>query len=495
MLFAAVSCLSGVDEETLGSVFTAWQALPTQDPEGKDNSGLSDKRYHVAKDCLSGGLRRVKSERTLHPLIQLAATNEDMCHVVYACLEHIDHPLAAIFSGSYIAKIDKRIEGKKDRHNFLASSRFSFFGSDFDRHVRYTTLALRALETEWRNTKNEPHFRRRCFQLWLTSVSIDHLRALAKEPPEGLEDELLLARCRLCDITAVSDLRVKIEEGHSKGIYWFQFIRQFDSRLFEDLLVQKLEEISSALRTGDKPDYSADSTITDILADRRDKFAERVILEHWEDLQHRYNYPHVLLCIATPATLEIHARHFEKVGDKKEYFKLLGFAYGIRNSSRPGITDAAQLEALEPYLDHFDGHLIEEIWDECNEKGFDAWRAKHLDSRLPQDGWAFKQINDEAAFRELDTELENRSSIEMAAYSWSSIRRHNSVSSRELIDRANRYVECRANHESAEFLAELIALVGERADLQLLSRQVQAGLLTEMQFEGVVFAVKKRSLV
>ena len=495
MLFAAVSCLSGIDDETLDSVYRAWEALPHKDPEGKDKSGLSDKRYWVAKNCLSGGLRRVKSERTLRPLIQLAEKRAAMRLVVYGCLEQVDHPLAATFVASHIAEIDKRCEGKDGSFNFLASSRFGLFGSDMDHNVRYSASALRVLETNWANTENEFFFRKRCFQLWRASASLKELQRLAECPPKGLEDELLLSRCRIGDVSAVSDLRAKIEERRTTGVYWFQFIRQFDSRLFEDLIVQKLEEISCALNAGDKPDYSADSTIADILADRRDEFAERVILEHWEDLQHRYNYPHVLLCIATPATLEIHARHFEKVEDKKEYFKLLGFAYGFRNSSRPGITDAVQLEALEPYLDQLGGRLIEEIWDECNEKGFEAWRAKYLDSRLPQDGWAFKQINDEAAFRELDAELENRSSIEMTAYSWSSIRRRNSISSRELIYRANRYVECRANNESAGFLAELIASVGERADLQVLSRQVRAGLLSEMQYEGTVFAVKKRSLV
>ncbi|MGB3407656.1 MAG: hypothetical protein WBA67_09190, partial [Jannaschia sp.] len=495
MLFAAVSCLSGVDEETLDSVFRAWEALPNEDPEGEDKSGLSDKQYWVAKDCLSGGLRRVKSERTLRPLIQLAEKRADMCHVIYGCLEQVDHPLAATFVASHIADIDKRCEGKDGSFNSLASSRFSLFGTDMDHNVRYSASALRVLEANWADAENEIFFRKRCFQLWRASASVKVLQQLAECPLKGLEDEILLSRCQIGDVAAVSDLRAKIEERRTTGIYWFQFIRQFDSRLFEDLIVRKLEEIGSALKTGDKPDYSADSTITDILADRRDDFAERVILEHWENLQHRYNYPHVLLCIATPATLEIHARHFERVEDKKEYFKLLGFAYGFRNPSRPGITDAAQLEALEPYLDQFGSRLIEEIWDECNEKGFEAWRAKHLDSRLPQDGWAFKQINDEAAFRELDAELKNRRNIEMAAYFWSGFRWRNSISWRELVDRANRYVQCRANSESAEFLAGLIALVGERADLLLLSRQVRAGLLTEMQFEGIVFAVKKRSLV
>lgn len=469
--------------------------MPNEDPDGKDKSGLSDKQYWVAKDCLSGGLRRVKAERTLRPLIQLAEKGEAMRHVIYGCLEQVDHPLAATFVASHIADIDKRCEGKDGSFNFLASSRFSLFGSDMDHNVRYSASALRVLGTNWANIKNEFFFRKRCFQLWRASASLRVLQRLAECPPKDFEDELLLSRCRIGDVSAVSDLRAKIEEQHTTGVYWFQFIRQFDSRLFEDLILQKLEEISSALKTGDKPDYGADSTIADILADRRDEFAERVILEHWEDLQHRYNYPHVLLCIATPATLDLHARHFETVEDKNEYFKLLGFAYGFRNPSRPGITDAVQLEALEPYLDQLGSRLTEELWDECNEKEFEAWRAKHLDSRLPQDGWAFKQINDEAAFRELDAELENRSSIEMAAYLWSSIRRRNSISSRELIDRANRYVEYRANNESGEFLAELIALVGERADLRLLSRQVRAGLLTEMQFEGIEFAVKKRSLV
>lgn len=495
MLFAAVSCLSGFDEQTLKDVFKAWEVLPTQDPEGKDKSGQSDRRYNVAKYCLAGGLRRVCSDRTLDPLIQLATINENMGYVVYACLEQIDHPLAAIFVASHIADIDKRVEGRKGSFNLLASSRFNLFGSDMDHNVRYSRPALRALKTAWENSENEFFFRKRCFQLWRASASAKQLQRLAECPPEGLEEELLLSRCRIGDITAVSDLRTKIEERRSKGVYWFQFIRQFDSRLFEDLILQKLEEISGALKRGDKPDYSADSTITDILADRRDEFAENTIIEHWEDLQHRYNYPHVLLCIATPATLNLHARHFEGIEDKEEYFKLLSFAYGFRNPDRSGITDATQLEALEPYLDYFKASLIDELWDECNDKGFIDWRREHLDGRLSEESWAFKQISDKAAFRNLDDELKNRSSIEMVAYSWSSIRRCDSSSPRPLIDRAARYVESRASKDAAEFFAELLALIGARVDLELLSKHVSAGLLTQEQFEGTVFAVQKRSLI
>ncbi|MGJ8530265.1 hypothetical protein [Maritalea sp.] len=495
MLFAAVSCLSGFDEQTLEDVFKAWEALPTEDPEGKDNSGLSDRRYNVAKYCLAGGLRRVCSDRTLRPLIQLAKTNEDMGHVVYACLEQLDHPLAAVFVACYIAGIDKRVEGKKGSFNSLASSRFGLFGSDMDHNVRYARPALLSLKIDWEKTENEFFFRKRCFQLWRASASVKQLQRLAECPPEGLDEELLLSRCRIGDIMAIPHLRAKIEQRCANGIYWFQFIRQFDSRLFEDLILQKLEEVAVALKTGGKPDYSADSTITDILADRRDEFATSTILEHWENLQHRYNYPHVLLCIATPATLSLHARHFEGIEDKEDYFKLLSFAYGFRNSDRSGITDAMQLTALEPYLDHFKASLIEELWDECNDKGFIDWRREHLDGRLTEDGWAFKQINDEAAFRHLDQELMDRSSIGMAAYSWSSIRRRDSNSPKSLIDTAVRYVESRASNGAAEFFAELLTLIGTRDDLKFLSKHVGAGLLTQEQYEGTVFAVQKRSLI
>ncbi|WP_133117422.1 hypothetical protein [Paramylibacter kogurei] len=495
MLFAAVSCLSGFDEQTLEDVFKAWEALPTEDPEGKDKSGLSDRRYNVAKYCLAGGLRRVCSDRTLEPLIQLATNNEDMGHVVYACLEQIDHPLAAVFVASYIAGIDQRVEGKKGWFNSLASSRFGLFGSDMDHNVRYSRPALLSLKTDWEKTENEFFFRKRCFQLWRASTNVKQLQLLSEYLPKGLEEELLLSRCHIGDITAIPELRAKIEERRSNGIYWFQFIRKFDSRLFEDLILQKLEEVAVALKTGEKPDYRADRTITDILAERRDEFAESTIIKHWEDLQHRYNYPHVLLCIATPATLRLHARHFEGIEDKEDYFKLLSFAYGFRNPDRSGITEVTQLKAFEPYLDHFKATLIDELWDECNNKGFIDWRIEHLDKRLSEESWAFKQINDEAAFRDLDEQLANGNSVEMAAYSWSSIRRRDSNSPWQLIDTAVRYVQSRASSDAAEFFAELLALIGTRDDLKFLSKQVSAGLLTQEQYEGTVFAVQKRSLI
>jgi hypothetical protein len=84
---------------------------------------------------------------------------------------------------------------------------------------------------------------------------------------------------------------------------------------------------------------------------------------------------------------------------------------------------------------------------------------------------------------------------EIAAYSWSSIRGRDSSSPKSLIDTAVRFVESRASNDAAEFFAELLTLIGTRDDLKFLSKHVTAGLLTQEQYEGAVFAVQKRSLI
>ena len=494
MLFAAVSCLSGVDNKTLDSVFRAWQALSNRDIEGKSDSGSSYKGFWLAK-CLSGGLQRVKSERTLCPLIRFAESNTDMRHVVYDCLEQLDHSDAAIFVASHIAEIDKRCEGKDGGFNFVAESKIDRFGSRKNYNIRYSNSALRALQDVWEDKRNEHYFRKRCFQVWRSSVGLRRLQRLAENPPKGFEDEVLFTRCRLGDIAAVTELKAKINEGSSRSSYWFQLIRQFDSRLFDDLILQKLKENTDALKRGEKPDDFTGYIIANVLADRRDEFAEAAIVEHWDDLKNLNQFPYVLLCIATPATLRLHTRHFEGIKDKEEYFKFLGVAFGLQMSNRPGITDVTQLEALEPYLDYFEADLIEYLWIECNEKGFEDWRAEHLDTRLRMDSVAFMQINDEAAFRDLDVKLASRGIIAMEAYSWLSIHRHYSTSPRTLVARANRYVVSRASKVSVEFLVELLALTGERAELRLLRKHVDAGLLTQRDLDGIDFAVRKRSLI
>ena len=494
MLFAAVSCLSGVDDKTLDSVFKAWEALPNLDTEGKDGSGSNDKRYWVAKQYLSGGLQRIKSERTLTPLIRLAESNTDMRHVIYRCLEQIDHPKAAIFVAAHIADIDKRCEGEDGRINFAALDKIDRFQIKNNYNVRYSNSALRALQTVWENESNEHFYRKRCFQIWLSSVELNRLRRIAENPPQCFEDEVLFTRCCLGDVTAITNLRAKIEVGSSDEYYWFQLIRQFDSRFFEDLILQKLERNNDAQKRGEQPDDFADDIIGDILVDRRDEFAEAAIVEHWDDLKNRWGFPLVLLCIATPTTLCLHSRHLERIESKEEHFKYLSSAFGFKCSGRLGITDVTQLEALEPYLDHFKSDLIEDLWDECNAKGFEVWRSEHLDTRLRKDSRAFMQVNDEAAFRDLDVTLTSPGSIAMKAYSWSSIHQHSALSPRTLVDRANRYVESRANELSVEFFLELLALIGERADLRMLQKLLDTGLLTQREFDGTAFAVMKRSL-
>ncbi|MEP3295796.1 MAG: hypothetical protein ABJO27_04820 [Pseudoruegeria sp.] len=154
MLFAAIACGSGANEELIKEVFDAWRTLPEGSPED-DDWPWSDKRFYVANHCLSGGLRRIKSGRTIEPLLRLSNEAEEMQHTIYRCLEQIDHPLAAGYVASHIAKMDVRIEGDEKRHNHLASSRLADFGSGLNHHVRYTKPTMDALEAIWFDTSKD----------------------------------------------------------------------------------------------------------------------------------------------------------------------------------------------------------------------------------------------------------------------------------------------------------------------------------------------------
>jgi hypothetical protein len=493
ILFAAVACGSGANGELIKEVFDAWRALPADSEE--KNKPWKNNRFDVAKYCLAGGMRRIVSERTIEPLLRLANEADEMKHIIYWCLEQIDHPLAASFVASHIAKIDARMGSDENQHNYLASTRLSDFGSGLDHHVRYTERTMDALKATWSDTSRAFFERKRSFQLWRGSIGRKQVEEIGKHPPRGLENEALLTRCRLGDTTAIPKLRAKILDGDDDGVSWFQFIRQFDSCYFEDLILQKLEARSVAFLKGEQPNKLSDYIIPHVLAERCDDFAERTLIDHWHHLSECWEYPHLLLYLATPRTLELFASHYQKIGNKTEHFKLLCSTFGIRHWGRSGLTKIEQLKGLEPYLKDFDDQLISTLWEECNEKGFEEWRKNNLDHRLAKDSWAFKEINEEAAFAEIDAELERDRSIELVAYSWAEIRGKRTNTTEALIERARRYVDSRKTVEAAGFLAQVISLIGKRVDSDILKKYECAELLTAEEIEAADFSVRMRSLV
>ncbi|MEP3295797.1 MAG: hypothetical protein ABJN34_08510 [Litoreibacter sp.] len=283
-------------------------------------------------------------------------------------------------------------------------------------------------------------------------------------------------------------------DGDDDGISWFQFIREFDSRHFEDLILQKLEERSVAFLKGEQPNKLSDYIIPHVLAERCDDFAERTLLDHWYHLSECWDYPHLLLYLATPRTLELFANHYQEIVDKNEHFKLLCSTFGIGHWGRSGLTKIKQLKGLEPYLKDFDDQLISTLWDECNEKGFGEWRNVNLDHRVAKDSWVFKQINEEAAFAEIDAELKRDRSVERAAYSWAEIRGKRTKTAEALIERACSYVESRQTVEAASFLSQVVSLIGKRSDLDILKKYQRTKLLTAKEIEATDFSVRRRTL-
>ena len=489
ILYAVAACGPNADDELVQDVFNVWRTLPEADDDAWVNP-----RYDVANDCLSGGLRRINSDRTLTPLLQLAEVDEGMKHTIYGCLEQVDHPLAATYIATYFSDIDESIKDKKGFFNHRALSRLNSYGGDYDRNVRYTKPAMDALKLVWSDVNQSQFTRKRHFQLWSGSIDANHLLEIANNPPEKLEDEALYTRCSLKDKSSISSLRAKILDDPSDS-NWLQHISGFDSHQFEDIIISKLEERKIAFSKGNKPNRGSDIVIPDILAERRDDFSERLILEHWHHLKNCWRYPHLLLCLATPKTLELYAQFYKTVKDKPKHFNLLAHGFGIRHTYRSGIVAIEQLIGLEPYLDEFNDFLIETLWDECNEKGFESWSKDNLAPLITPQSRIYKELHEDAEYAEIDKNLSQARSTELEAYRWTDLKFRPLQNAGNFIERTCKFVDSRATTEAADFLAHVISIKGTRTDLLYLEKYKNSGLLTSLQVEDVQFSVRQRTLI
>lgn len=493
MLYAAVSCGAGVAEFPLDKIFEAWQNLP-KETSGDDDGPSRNPRYEIAKYGLSAGLRRVGNPRTIEPLLRLATRAESMRHSIYVCLDEVDHPLAATYVASYIAQIDKRIEGKKDAWNHVGSSRLWLKSEGFDWHVRFSKPSMEALEQVWSDPEQNIHDRTRHFQLWRDSMGAEGCAAIAASPPSGLEDEALIARCHYGDRSAIPALKEKLS-SEDKNYYWFQLIRNFGSDGFEANILAELDKRRTIHNAGGDPDKHADFVIPELLAERDDNFSEDTILEHWCHLRDCWEYPHLLLYLATPKTLKLFAATYQESEDKEKLFQLFWSSFGIRHIGRSGLKRIEQLTALEPYLSHLEPTFISELWGECGAKGFEDWRDANLNHRIADDDYVYQFINDDAAFSKIDGELDARDNIAFAAYIWADIRDREKNDPRARIKLAKKYANSRNIPRAAEFLAEVTKIIGSREDLDDLEKYKETGLLTQTQHADACFSVRLRSLI
>jgi hypothetical protein len=88
------------------------------------------------------------------------------------------------------------------------------------------------------------------------------------------------------------------------------------------------------------------------------------------------------LYVATPQLLVLVKQTVADCPKPSDLFDHIGIHYGLRVKGRAGVTRAAQIEALVPYLNRISQLDLYEFWQDCNHRGWLDLRRRYFDELL-----------------------------------------------------------------------------------------------------------------
>jgi hypothetical protein len=172
--------------------------------------------------------------------------------------------------------------------------------------------------------------------------------------------------------------------------------------------------------------------------------------------------------------------------------------WGIRTSGRVGVTDLAQLRALEPYYAFMDEMCICSFFDIANELGALSWREKHLDPLITKPDRDYCTSDKQSLFNSLDNETTHFLNSEQSWWRidhWFDQREKELRQRRELLAIIGEWACMRASEPALALLCEALLCFGERPDLALLD-QLPSTLRASCsdRIANCIYGVQQRSL-
>lgn len=354
--------------------------------------------------------------------------------------------------------------------------------------------ALERVKTLWSEQAEDIDVQTVALRLWGHAARPRHLaRARQLLDPLGpLASDTIAALIRLNAPDAPAALDAAIEADTSRGYLW-QWVRGHWSEAYLPFLVKTLERRRLLKAANSEARFSGDHALPDLMRWLDDDTRERLLIDNWDHIGDQRRWIGLALWTATPSALTLADRSL-KAGDPAELLKYFDHDYGLYPGSAPATTDLRRLQALEPWLDHFDESVFERLEEHCNRLGWRDWRQRHVDGRL--------QASDRAHWRSPGT-------------------RRRALDGLAATDKRNRHVEftlkqmVEAEGDLQPILDEIEVWLTERKDFEALGTAcaciVDSGSRCELLrlerfrslaiergedvIEDAVFALKRRSLV
>jgi hypothetical protein len=485
-LWAFAECCGDDPELYLSPICDAWAALPSK----SEDYAMPSPRDELAANHVRWAFRKWKPTAAI-PYFVKRGENEDLRWPITFMLHEIDHPLAVDFTVQQMALIRRRLEG---------SGGFSLFvntvPSNWRRHqeegIGMSALSRQLLLNYWVDVSTDKYLRKAAFRLWAATEGdrdLDILRSSGL--PEDLSDSILRARLERHDQSAIPQLLSKLQT-EDRVSWWFTAKDVWSNDLLSALdaeLAQRGTSVTRAWSAKFPTDF--DFVATDLIMRLPGETGEALLQRHWDHLRFSSLFVQAALYLATPTLLSLAYASLEECPNPAELLKYLGQHFGIRTKGHPGITRAAQIEGLVPYLSFLQPHEVKTLWDLCNEHGWYDLRQKHLDPLLQKNSQV-EYLDDTLAMESLDSMVKNRF---LSVNHWLKEYAETGASTDVITAVLAKWLASRKTIEALHLVSIALSLIGHRDDLVILDVKIEPeDASADMLRADTAFAVKRRTL-
>jgi hypothetical protein len=367
-IWAACRCGSEGPAAMLDPMMAVWATLSDEAPE----HGFSD-RTAVAEE-LRFAMRRGIPDAALDYLVRFARSSEALRWAIVHLLNHVDHPIAVRFLLEEAAEIERRVKESGGFSPWILSLHDEWDPTNKSRGHRLSAAALGAIRACWESSDTEPLLKDTAFQAWVRAT--DDLSALRSIPQDhaGLS-QVLWRRAYLGDLTAVQQVKPLLPANNR----WFHVIHHIWSVEFVEATDSALLELRDKTPT----DYSGGRTddhymLAHLLRDIPIKDSEPLLTKHWEHLKYSRLFVQAALYIGTTGTLTLATTAIGDYPANTDVFEHAGSFFGFSTESLRERVSIGHLEALLPYIEQIDDHLLSDMAEFCARHDNREWSERHL---------------------------------------------------------------------------------------------------------------------
>ncbi|WP_156367075.1 DEAD/DEAH box helicase family protein [Bosea thiooxidans] len=486
-LWAAARCWHGSQSEThFAAICDAWAALP----EDKEKDGYLSPRSEVSAHQLRWAFRKWVPKEAIKYLTARSADENLRSQITYLLAE-IDDPVAVTFTAKAIADLYRRFEGT-DRFSPWVETLPSHWARYQDDGKPMSQASRQSLEAIWTDAATNKHEQRSAFRLWAATVDYQDLATLrTHDASPELHNGILWQRLLRGDNDAVPLLIEKLENPKN-GLHWWSLAKYVWCSEIHDALIKHFDnypsEICPEWRHGKDSEYA----IADLLIRIPISQAAEILDKNWDRLKYVNNFVETAIYLATPRLNDLAAKAIAECPDPAKTLQFLGMHLGIKTKNHPGITRAAQIEALAPYLQFIADYTIADIWDVCNSNGWFEIRRRIVDHHL-KGTRQYCFINSDALFAELDGFLEKDRGLWIDRWLEDYIK--SGATDDFIINSIASWFAERPTKSALELVQQVLMQIGRRVHLPMIDLVIDADAReVDAIRANTVFAVRRRSL-